>query len=45
MIKNVTQKFIDFNLKISGKIFPEKFNNLLFWFVCVKWLCNQRSER
>ena len=29
MIKNVTQKFIDFNLKISGKIFPEKFNNLL----------------
>ena len=27
MIKNVTQKFIDFNLKIYGKIFPEKFNN------------------
>ena len=36
MIKNVTQKFIDFNLKISGKIFPEKFNNLLKKFLTVE---------
>ena len=36
MIKNITQKFIDFNLKISGKIFPEKFNNLLKKFLTVE---------
>ena len=36
MIKNVTQKFIDFNLKISGKIFPEKFNNLLKKFLTIE---------
>ena len=36
MIKNVTQKFIDFNIKISGKIFPEKFNNLLKKFLTVE---------
>ena len=36
MIKNVTQKFIDFNLKISGKIFSEKFNNLLKKFLTVE---------
>lgn len=36
MIKNVTRKFIDFNLKISGKIFPEKFNNLLKKFLTVE---------
>ena len=36
MIKNVTQKFIDFNLKISGKIFPEKFNNLLKKFLTIQ---------
>lgn len=36
MIKNITQKLINFILKISSKIFPEKFNNILKKFLTIE---------